>query len=110
MDWMRLATNRNGNNESENCKDSAWVKHVKAFAEENGLSYWQALKHPDLSKGYTYTGRKRYETKYTADQKKKYNDTRYANIRRDKEQAYLWRLHVALRDSALVQAVNPTCS
>jgi hypothetical protein len=109
MDWMRITTNSNGNNESERAKESAWMQHVKAFAQEHGIGFWQALKHPDLSKGYVYTGRKRYETKYTPEQKKKYQEARYANIRRDREQAYLWRMHLAMRESPLVQAVNPMC-
>lgn len=106
MDWMKIATNRNGNT-SEKSSESNWIKHVKSFAQENGLSYWQALKHPELSNGYTYTGRKRYETKYTPEQKKRHNDARYANIKRDREQAYLWRLHLSTRESPLVQAVDP---
>ena len=107
---MRITTNRNGGNKSENAKENAWMTHVKAFAEEHGIGFGQALKHPDLSKGYTHTGRKRYEAKYTPEQKKRYNDARYANIRRDREQAYLWRLHMALRDNQMAQAVNPMCS
>ena len=29
-----------------------WIQHVKAFASKNGLSYRDALKHPDVKKGY----------------------------------------------------------
>ena len=29
-----------------------WIQHVKAFASKNELSYRDALKHPDVKKGY----------------------------------------------------------
>jgi hypothetical protein len=29
-----------------------WIDHVKKFAEKKGIPYFQALKHPDVKKGY----------------------------------------------------------
>jgi len=34
-------------------KTSPWIAHVKNFATTRGLNYAQALRHPDISKGYT---------------------------------------------------------
>lgn len=29
-----------------------WIQHVKQFAQKRGLTYSDALKHPDVKKGY----------------------------------------------------------
>lgn len=31
---------------------NAWIAHIKAFAEQNGLSYNKAMLHEDLKKNY----------------------------------------------------------
>lgn len=33
-----------------------WIEHVKKFASKKGISYRDALKHPDVKKGYKKKG------------------------------------------------------
>lgn len=33
-------------------KSNPWIEHVKKFAEKKGIPYFEALKHPDVKKGY----------------------------------------------------------
>jgi len=37
-------------------KPNPWVVHIKQFAAKKGISYTEALKHPDISKGYKKKG------------------------------------------------------
>jgi hypothetical protein len=36
-----------------------WIEHVKQFAKKMKLSYMEAMRHPDLKKGYVPTGDKK---------------------------------------------------
>ena len=42
---------------------SAWITHVKRFAQENGLKYNEALKDPKLKIGYVKVERVKKESK-----------------------------------------------
>ena len=35
-----------------------WISHVKAFAEKNNITYWEALKNPATKKAYSKVGGK----------------------------------------------------
>jgi len=41
--------------ESKPKAGNAWIAHIKAFAEQNGISYNKAMLHEDLKKNYVKT-------------------------------------------------------
>ena len=47
-----------------------WIKHVKKFADENGLKYNEALKHRDLREGYVSVARRTSPKKKASPKKK----------------------------------------
>lgn len=49
-----------------------WIKHVRCFAEKNGVSYSEALRHASIKKGYKKTsGKKKSSGKKKRSGKKK---------------------------------------